>query len=105
MLHLRVDPDAEQDLVNAMVHYENEREGLGLELLEEYRAVAQYAVESPNVGTLVPDLPLNEQVRRFQFRRFPYQLITMVIDDELFVIAVAHHSRDPGYWHERVARR
>jgi toxin ParE1/3/4 len=105
MLRLRVDPDAEQDLVAAVVHYENEREGLGLDLLEEYREVARYAAELPNVGSLVTDLPLSEAVRRFQFHRFPYQLITMLLEDELFVIAVAHHSREPGYWTERLKRR
>jgi toxin ParE1/3/4 len=34
-------------------------------------------------------------------KRFPYWLVYMVSEDEIRVLAVAHHSRRPGYWKER----
>jgi hypothetical protein len=34
-------------------------------------------------------------------RRFPYSLIYTVIGDEVRILAVAHHSRRPGYWRGR----
>lgn len=41
-------------------------------------------------------------VRRCVLRRFPYSLFFVVVNDETTVIlAVAHHSRRPGYWSHR----
>ena len=42
-------------------------------------------------------------LRRFVLPRFPYSVIFAVRADELFVIAVAHDKRRPGYWRGRVA--
>ncbi|HEX6097431.1 MAG TPA: type II toxin-antitoxin system RelE/ParE family toxin [Thermoanaerobaculia bacterium] len=33
--------------------------------------------------------------------RFPYTLVYRVRDDVAIVVAVAHHSREPEYWHHR----
>ena len=35
--------------------------------------------------------------RRYLFRRFPYSIIYQITNDELRIIAVAHHRRRPGY--------
>jgi hypothetical protein len=40
-------------------------------------------------------------VRRVVLRRFPYALIYAIKPQEILVLAVAHHSREPGYWHGR----
>ena len=41
-------------------------------------------------------------VKRLILRRFPYSVIVSERDTEILVIAVAHHARRPGYWHDRV---
>lgn len=41
-------------------------------------------------------------VRRIVLDRFPFSLIYRVMLDELQILAVAHHSRRPGYWRERL---
>jgi toxin ParE1/3/4 len=33
--------------------------------------------------------------------RFPYTVVYRVHDDIVIVVAVAHHSREPGYWRNR----
>jgi toxin ParE1/3/4 len=33
--------------------------------------------------------------------RFPFALIYRIERDEVQILAVAHHSRRPGYWRER----
>jgi hypothetical protein len=35
--------------------------------------------------------------------RFPYSVVYEVIGDVVHVIAVAHSSRLPGYWYDRVS--
>jgi hypothetical protein len=34
-------------------------------------------------------------------RRFPFSLIYRVDRDTIAILAVAHHSRRPGYWRRR----
>jgi len=39
--------------------------------------------------------------RRYLFRRFPFQLVYRVVDNQIQVVAVAHGRRRPGYWKSR----
>ena len=41
--------------------------------------------------------------RRRVLRRFPYSLF-YVVSTEIVIVAVAHHSRRPGYWSSRLGR-
>ena len=36
---------------------------------------------------------------------FPYNIIYRVWEDYIYLLAVAHHHRRPGYWHDRSNRR
>jgi ParE-like toxin of type II ParDE toxin-antitoxin system len=33
--------------------------------------------------------------------RFPYTVVYKVGDDLVIIVAIAHHSKEPGYWHNR----
>jgi mRNA-degrading endonuclease RelE of RelBE toxin-antitoxin system len=39
--------------------------------------------------------------RRFRVKNFPYLLIYKIKQQTIFVLAVAHTSRKPGYWKNR----
>jgi plasmid stabilization system protein ParE len=39
--------------------------------------------------------------RRYILRRYPYSLVYRAGADSIVVVAVAHHSRQPGYWQGR----
>jgi len=41
-------------------------------------------------------------VRRFLFSRFPYKLYYRVGRTSIDIIAVAHSSREEGYWRDRL---
>jgi hypothetical protein len=34
--------------------------------------------------------------------RFPYSLMYIVEEHELYILAIAHQSKRPGYWADRV---
>ncbi|MBA3346286.1 MAG: type II toxin-antitoxin system RelE/ParE family toxin [Gemmatimonadales bacterium] len=34
-------------------------------------------------------------------RRFPYSLLYRIETDRIYVLAVMHHRRRPGYWTDR----
>lgn len=39
--------------------------------------------------------------RRYLMKHFPYSLVYTVTGDEIRILAVAHHSRRPGFWASR----
>lgn len=41
--------------------------------------------------------------QRRQVKRFPYTIFYLNEPDKIFVLAVAHTSRRPGYWKTRIA--
>lgn len=45
--------------------------------------------------------PLTQRIRRCLFDRFPYGLIYRVEGDAIYVLAVMHQRRKPGYWRGR----
>jgi len=49
--------------------------------------------------------PLAGEFRKRIVPGFPYNIIYRVWEDYIYLVAVAHHSRRPGYWRERADRR
>ncbi|MBI5041587.1 MAG: type II toxin-antitoxin system RelE/ParE family toxin [Gammaproteobacteria bacterium] len=47
----------------------------------------------PEMGTPSPD-----DTRMLPLRAFPYSLVYRIHTSVIRVIAIAHHSRRPGYW-------
>lgn len=43
-------------------------------------------------------------IRRRILRQFPYSIFYIVEDDNVVIIAIAHHKRRPGYWLPRLQR-
>ena len=41
------------------------------------------------------------RARRYLFKRFPFKLVYVTDEDRVFVLAVAHKRRKPGYWKDR----
>ncbi|MEW6574258.1 MAG: type II toxin-antitoxin system RelE/ParE family toxin [Bacillota bacterium] len=39
--------------------------------------------------------------RRYLFPHFPFSLVYRVRNEEIEIVAVAHHKRCPGYWKSR----
>lgn len=90
-------PGAVEDLREAAKFY-RERAGSGLSrsLVGEFERSVNILLRHPDVGTL-----WREGKRRFVMRRFPYSVIYTVSGEEIRILAVAHHSRRPGYWRRR----
>ena len=102
--HVIVLDEAEQELAEAEDWYEAQRAGLGL----EFRAAVDEAMErleSEPVGeTPAPAVPPEVGARRVFVNRFPYAVVFIEVGEETWVLAFAHHHRQPGYWRYRVGR-
>jgi plasmid stabilization system protein ParE len=96
---LIVRAEAEADLTEAALWYEERQAGLGLELTLEVRAAIRRAVENPLHYLLLRERP---EVRRALTRRFPYRIFFIVRDDAIVVFAVLHAARHDRHWRERL---
>jgi plasmid stabilization system protein ParE len=90
-------PEAREDLREAAQFYQ-ERGGpsLSQSLLAEFEHSVSMLLRHPSLGGL-----WRYGKRRLVMQRFPYSLIYIAASEELRILAVAHHSRRPGYWRGR----
>lgn len=90
-------PEAEDDLRDTAEFY---RERAGNSLTQSFFAEFERSIDMllhhPGLGAL-----WRRGRRRYVMRHFPYALIYTVSGEEVQILAVAHHSRRPGYWRNR----
>lgn len=89
-------PEAEYELHDAINYYDAESPGLGHALLEDLeRAIAQI-VQYPESSPLV-----SRSVRRKPLRRFPHNVMYLVLPGAIRILSFAHQKRRPFYWRDR----
>ncbi len=91
-------PEAQVDLRDAAEFY-RKRAGntLSKSLLAEFEQSVNILLQHPGLGS-----PWRGRGRRrYLMKRFPYFLVYTVSGEEIRILAVAHHSRRPGYWRGR----
>jgi len=96
-VRLRFLTPARQEFLAAVRYYERARSGLGSEFIDELEQALAEIAESPWSGS-----PFGESFRRRVLSRFPFEVVYRVGEDEILVLAVAHQSRRPFYWRNRL---
>lgn len=95
-LRIELHPEAEDELDEAVGRYEAERRGVGLRFAAAVSAALDRLAAAPDLGPrLAPG------VRRLLVPGFPYGIVYAPEPERLFVVAVAHGRRRPGYWRRR----
>jgi plasmid stabilization system protein ParE len=97
----RIEPEAAEELDQAVSWYESRRPGLGHELLVAVDDCLDFVGRWPGSGSLVPGLPHEIAARRAPVRRFPYYVVYLETDSAIRILAFAHNRRRPGYWRSR----
>jgi plasmid stabilization system protein ParE len=96
--------------VNRLIHEEANR--------EFRKALDYYLAISPELGArfyremerLMNEVCARPQLfrafdppaRRHFTDRFPYGVVYLVLSDHVWIVAVMHLHREPGYWHSRI---
>ncbi len=90
-------PESESDLREAAGYYK-ERAGAAFSqaFFTEFEHSIQLLIRHPLLGAV-----WRHGKRRFVMKHFPYAVIYTIADEEIQILAVAHHSRSPGYWRKR----
>lgn len=89
-------PEAEVEFIESATRYESEVPGLGERFGRSVREALELLLANPEIGS-----PLSDELRSFVVGSFPYSIIYAAHGNSLFVLAVAHGSREPGYWKSR----
>ena len=92
-------PAASEEIVETAAYYEGEVPGLGNGFIVEIERIVGILRDEPNLGQRI-----EKEFRRILLARFPYSLIYCMEPERIWVVAVAHQHRRPGYWQERIDR-
>ncbi len=97
MIPVTILHEAEVELREAVAYYEEKSPGLGLDLEAEIERSIRTIRDFPERW------PLREDgTRRYLTHRFPYLVIYAYLKDRIWIIAIAHCKRRPGYWKDRI---
>ena len=93
--HIRFRPQAEDEVLEAQLWYEERKPGLG----------SEFAASVSDTISRIADNPLAFPVacgetRRAVLRRFPYAVYFRLLDDNVIVLAV-HGRQHPRRWQDR----
>ena len=90
-------PQAANEFDDAVAYYEDKQAGLGQRFRDE---VDQYVLWI--IGHA--DIPRSQLggYRRANLKTFPHYIAYMQIGDLIWILAIAHGHREPGYWIERI---
>src|SRR5579859_3293393 len=89
--------EARAELDASMAYYDQQRDGLGLELLAEVEKVVERIGINPKLHSIYKSTPCRKTV----VRRFPFNVFYQELDEVVWIVAVAHTKRRPDYWFGR----
>jgi plasmid stabilization system protein ParE len=93
----RYHPHAQRELDDAADYYDSIDLELGDDFLEEIEGCISRILMFPLAWPT-----LYGSVRQCRPHRFPYSLIYDLEDEQVFILAVMHQSREPNYWVDRL---
>ena len=97
MYEVEFHEEADAEMRAAAAYYEQQVSGLGIEFLDEVDEGLRKIREFPSLW------PVYEgKYRRHLLKRFAYGLIYRVEPERIYIMAVAHLRRRPGYWKKRL---
>lgn len=93
----RLSREAETDILNSYIWYEDQRHGLGEEFLDQLSIARDFILKNP----LANKIRIRKEVRGYVTKRFPYIILYVVNENNIDVIAVFNTSRDPDILEKR----
>lgn len=98
-MNIRILSCAEQELADAVDHYNEQCPGLGFEFAAEVKNTLSRIVSFPNAWPL-----FSQRARRCMTNRFPYGVLYQIRTNHILIMAIMHLKRDPGRWQERLSK-
>jgi plasmid stabilization system protein ParE len=96
---LKINSFAEEDIIESYDYYQNEKEGLGVEFVQEVKKTINRIEDNPNQFPKI-----RNQIRVALTNRFPFIIIYYIKGLIINVFAVFHTSRNPKTWRRRMKK-
>lgn len=96
MKPVRYHPEARMEAIESSLFYDSRQRGLGDRFLSALEQSERLVQSLPASGT-----PAEMVTRKHRMNKFPFAIIYKEYPDHIFIVAIAHFSRKPGYWKER----
>jgi toxin ParE1/3/4 len=90
-------PEAQDEFIAAARFYDSQAEGLGLDFILTVQRTYEQLLESPAIGR-----SSGRGLRRVLVPKFPYGLLYRIEPERIYILAVMHLHRRPGYWRSRL---
>ena len=97
MKPVRVHSAASAELNHEIAWYEARHSGLGMALLAEFEEIVDRITADPQAGVRYEGRPYHF----IRMRRYPFAVYFQDFPQFVWVAAVAHDRRRPGYWLKR----
>ena len=95
-MRLEIDSCAIEDIKESISYYESEA-SKGSKFEADFDVVLDKILENPLHYQLLD----RSGYRRCLFTQFPYGVFYKIMEDYIYIIAVAHHKRKPRFWISR----
>ncbi len=96
MVNTSFHPEAQEEYEEAIAWYQDRSPQASLRFESEVERVVRVIEGNPEI------FPNYDDLHRYALlRHFPYSIVYQHWIDHVYVIAVAHGSRLPGYWQHR----
>jgi len=89
---IELHPEADAEFAGQVEYYERKEAGLGVRFYQEVIGLLERIAEHPSLPRL------RKTYRRVNLKVFPFYISYTVQDDLVWVLAVAHSKKRPGYW-------
>jgi toxin ParE2 len=99
-MEIEFHPSARVELDASVNFYESRLKGLGMRFLAAVEEATERIAASPGAGS-----PLAGEFCKRLVPGFPFSIIYRTCDEQVYLVAVAHQHRRPGYWRRRTGRR
>jgi toxin ParE1/3/4 len=98
---LRLHSEATAELADSVSFY---RDRGGGRLADRFK---QHVLQGYNAIIANPDRYPPERdvpgVQKFRLKHFPFSILYINRPDHIWIVAIAHGSRKPGYWKDRIS--
>lgn len=88
---------ARREFLAEVAYYYSQESELGARFAAAVEEATARALAFPLSGS-----PASKNTRRVFVRNFPFAVVYRPEPQGILIVAVAHHSRQPEYWHLRV---
>lgn len=96
-MRIEFHPEAHEEMLETARFYEERVEGLGTDFLAAVEETTRRIQEFPDAGTIE-----RAGIRKKFVLGFPFTVLYGRHEDRIFIAAVMHQHRRPGYWKKRL---